>query len=244
MFKRALFWCFIVGFCAFAWTGFALAQTDEQIKDSIVAALVSDARVDASDVTVEVNNGATILRGTVPSYLAATAAYDIALETTGVISVDNRISVFYKPSFTPPTDPELHASILGKLARSPDIDVFDTEIDVESGIVTLRGTVDSYWKMLHAENLVASEAGVVTVNNHLAIVPTEDFIDEDIAKDIIQSLESRSTVSADDVTVSVQDGHVTLTGVVPSWAAKQAAFRAALYSFGVLEVENLIRVVP
>jgi osmotically-inducible protein OsmY len=244
MFRMLPYWCFIVVFSLLAWTNTAVAQLDEQIKENVVEALVSDARVDASDVSVEVNNGEVVLRGTVPSYLAATAAYDVALETAGVISVKNRIAVIYQPPFIPPTDLELRTTILSKLSRSPDIDVLDTEIEVNAGIVTLRGTVDSYWKKLHAQDLVASEAGVIAVNNHLAIVPTGEFIDEDIAEDIMKSLESRSAVSAEHVTVSVQDGHVTLTGVVPSWAAKQAAYRAALFTFGVLEVENLISVVP
>ncbi|WP_045221915.1 BON domain-containing protein [Desulfonatronum thioautotrophicum] len=244
MFLTISRWCFIVVFSSLAWAGPVAAQSDENIKENVVAALVSDTRVDASEITVEVNNGAATLGGTVPSYLAATAAYDVALETTGVTSVDNLISVLYQPPFSPPADPELRATILSKLARNPDINVLDTEITVEAGLVTLRGTVNSYWEKLHAEELVASEAGVVAVNNHLAIVRTDDFMDEEIAADIIQSLESRSAVSADDVTVSVQDGHVTLTGVVPSWAAKQAAFRSALFTFGVVDVQNLISVDP
>jgi osmotically-inducible protein OsmY len=242
--KRYHFGISLIFFIFLAWASLAVAQTDENIKDTIVTALVSDARVDASNVTVEVDGGEVALRGTVPSYLAATAAYDIALETRGVIHVDNLISVTYHPPFSPPTDPELRTTILSELAMSPDIDVVDTEISVQSGVVTMRGTVDSYWKKLHADNLVAFEQGVVDVNNHLAVVPTEDFIDENIAQAIVDSLESRSAVSAEDVTVSVQDGHVTLTGVVPSWAAKQAAFRAALFTFGVVDVQNLISVDP
>jgi osmotically-inducible protein OsmY len=236
--------CFILVFGSLAWADVAAAQPDELVKENIVEALTLDARVDASDITVEVNNGEVILRGTAPSYLAATSASDIALETRGAISVKNRIAVIYQPPFTPPTDAELRNIIVSKLSASPDISILDTKIEVKAGVVTLRGTVGAYWEKIHAEDLVSSEAGVVDVNNHLAIVPTEDFIDEEIAEDIVKSMESRSAVFAEDIDVTVENGHVTLNGVVATWEAKKAAYRAALFTLGVIDIENNILVAP
>jgi osmotically-inducible protein OsmY len=116
------------------------------------------------------------------------------------------------------------------------------EIDVSAGVVTMHGTVDTYWKKLYAEDLVASEPGVIFINNHLAITPAKDGIDKEIANDIVRSLEARAAVSADDVNVRVRNGHVTLTGTVPSWAARRSAHDAATFTAGVVDVENRILV--
>ncbi|MFO7728099.1 MAG: BON domain-containing protein [Desulfonatronovibrio sp.] len=217
-----------------------MALMDEQIKKNVVDELYWDNRVDASKVTVEVNNGRVTLQGEVPTYLASTAAYDDALRILGVIGVDNMLVVRYPVGVTTPTDVEILSEIEKKLARNPDIDILDMDITVDSGEVTLRGTVDAYWKKLHAEDLVASEPGVLIINNHLAIVPAKDVIDQDIAGDIVRSIEARAAVSADDVNVEVLNGHVILTGTVPTWAAREAAYEAAIFTAGVIDVENRI----
>ncbi|MFO7985320.1 MAG: BON domain-containing protein [Desulfatiglandaceae bacterium] len=219
-----------------------MARTDEQIKKDVVDELYWDDRVDASKVTVEVSNVTVTLRGEVPTYFSRTAAYNDTLGIVGVISVRNQLSVRYPTGISVPTDEELESKIRRRLDWNPDIDVLDLEIDVTAGEVTLRGTVDAYWKKIHAEDLVALEPGVVFINNHLAIVPTRDIIDQDIANDIVRSLEARSAVFAEDVNVRVRDGHVVLTGTVPSWTARWSAYDAAKYTAGVVDVDNQLLV--
>lgn len=219
-----------------------MARMDEQIKKDVVDELYWDDRVDASKVNVEVSNGTVTLRGEVPTYFASTAAHDAALGMLGVVNVRNQLAVRYPAGVSVPTDEELETELRRKLAWNPDIDVLDTEIEVSAGVVTLHGTVDAYWKKLYAEELVASEPGVIFINNHLAITPEKDIIDQDIANDIVRSLEARSAVYADDVTVRVRNGHVTLTGTVPTWASRQSAHDAAAFTAGVVNVENRLLV--
>lgn len=164
-----------------------MALMDEQIKKNIVDELYWDNRVDASKVTVEVDEGRVVLRGEVPTYLASTAAHDDALKMLGVVSVDNQLIVSYPVSATVPSDVETLTEIEKKLSRNPGIDILDLEVEVVSGEVTLRGTVDAYWKKLHAEDLAVSEPGVLIINNHLAIVPANDVIDQDIATSSVSS---------------------------------------------------------
>ncbi len=63
-------------------------------------------------------------------------------------------------------------------------------------------------------------------------------VNVEVCNDIVRSLEARSSVYADDVNVRVRNGHVTLTGTVPSWAARVSAHDAAAYSAGSVDVEN------
>jgi len=221
-----------------------MIKTDEQLKKDIIDQLYWDARIDASDITVEVNNSTVTLRGTVPTYLCATAAYSDAADVLGVAAVKNEIQVTYPETFELPTDEEIEARLIERLAANPDINVMDLEVLAVAGTVKLTGTVDAYWKKFHAEKICALESGVVQIENHLTVVPTEKIIDKDIARDIMTTLELKADVEADDVNVEVSDGHVLLNGTLPTWTARQAAHDAALYTPGVTTVENRLFVAP
>ncbi|MFP4397431.1 MAG: BON domain-containing protein [Desulfonatronovibrio sp.] len=219
-----------------------MSLMDEEIKKNVVFELYKDNRVDASNVSVEVNNGEVTLQGELPTYYAFTAAYNNTLKISGVTGVNNQLKVRYPVGTAMPTDAELLSAIESKLFRNPDINIADLNIQVQAGEVVLKGTVDAYWKKVHAEKLASSEPGVVVIKNHLAIVPTRDFVDQDIAEDIIRALESRSVVSANNINVKVSNGEVTLSGTVPDWSARQAAYESAAFTSGVVNVENNITI--
>ena len=213
-------------------------RTDEVIKNSIVYELARDTRIDASKTEVLVENGRVTLSGEVPTLLGKSAATEDALSILGVTEVDNLMGVNYPATFTVPTDAEIKQNILSKLVASPDLDVLDLDVTVDAGVVTVKGTVDAYWKKTFVEDLVTFEAGVTFIENHVVVVPTDDVIDKVIAEDIVASLEERALVDADDIDVSVSDGEVELTGSVPNWAARQTAANAALYTAGIKMLDN------
>jgi len=63
------------------------------LKQQIERALVRNAETDARRITVEVEGGKVILRGTVRSYAEKQAAEDTAWSAPGVTEVDNRIVI-------------------------------------------------------------------------------------------------------------------------------------------------------
>jgi osmotically-inducible protein OsmY len=63
------------------------------LKSQIQKALVRNAQMDASRITVEVQGSEVILRGTVSSYAEKKAAEETARSASGVTEVDNRILV-------------------------------------------------------------------------------------------------------------------------------------------------------
>jgi osmotically-inducible protein OsmY len=221
-----------------------MARTEEQIKRDVVDHLYWDNRVDASDVTVQVSNGTVTLRGTVPTYFAATSALNDAWTVLGVTDVRNNVTVRYPREMKLPTDEEIRTDALNVLARSPDITISDLDIEVDAGRLTVDGSVDSYWKKTHAEDLVGSCPGVISIHNRLTIVPDRDFVDRDIANDIQTAIDRNALVDADDVTIRVRDGRVTLSGTVPTYAARRAANNAALFTAGVRGVINNTVVSP
>ena len=200
--------------------------------------LARDTRIDASKIEVTVDNGRVTLSGEVPTLLGKSAATDDALAILGVTEVNNLTKVNYPPSFTLPTDEEIKENVLSRLIGSPDLDLSDLDVTVDAGVVTLKGTVDTYWKKSFLEDLVAFEAGVTFIENHVAVVPTDDLLDKAIAEDIVASLEERAIVDVDDVDVSVSDGVVALDGSVPNWAVRQTAANAVFYTAGVKTLNN------
>ncbi|MBN1427145.1 MAG: BON domain-containing protein [Anaerolineae bacterium] len=220
-----------------------LKRSDEVIKASVVEHLYWDNRVDASSIEVVVDDGTVTLIGEVPSYQARIAAIDDANSVIGVTSVRNMLRVNY-PNM--PSDDELESNITSKLLLNPDLLSSRFNVGAKQGWVVLEGTVDARWKKIEAENEAASVRGVTGMTNKVAIVTTEDEtlkpIDETIAAGVVDAINRNRKVNIDDVNVKVEDGDVILSGKVPTWEARAAAYQSAIYTFGVTHVDNNLAV--
>ena len=67
------------------------------------------------------------------------------------------------------SDDKIHEEIWELLTNNPDLDASEIELHVESGEVTLTGTVDSRDAKWLSEDLVTSVTGVREVNNRLKV---------------------------------------------------------------------------
>jgi osmotically-inducible protein OsmY len=217
-------------------------RADEGIKQAVVEQLVSDNRLNAAEIQVTVSQGEVGLEGTVLSLGARAAATTDAWGVRGVVGVNNELKVRFPRGYSAPTDSELMNAAREALTWSSQLDSTSIHLGVNDGVVDLDGTVDAYWKKCKAENLVAELGGVVDVVNRLAVVPHDSVVDTSIAAGIAGALDRSALVDAEAVTVSVNQGTVTLSGEVPSWTARLAAHEAAANTLGVVEVRNTIRV--
>lgn len=215
-------------------------RNDEDVKVDVAKQLKWDARIDASEVSIRVNNGKVELEGNVPTMTAKSAAFDDAYLVDGVLSVDNKLDVEIPSVKSTPTDSEIRDNVVTALSINSDVESYKIDVTVDKGWVTLEGTVNAYWEKVSAENEVLDINGVLGVSNNLGVVPTESYLDENIAEDIISALERNVHVNADDIDVKVEDGKVTLDGTVKTYTAKNAAFDSALYTPGVITVNNRI----
>ncbi|MGD9042027.1 MAG: BON domain-containing protein, partial [Desulfobacteraceae bacterium] len=130
-------------------------------------------------------------------------------------------------------------------SRNPFVERRDISVSVINGKVHLYGTVDSFSERTIAEDLASRVKGVVAVENRLTV---EDSLPEGKAKsdwEIKEDIESELSwdpfVDSDEVTVTVSDGVVTLTGTVYSWTERAAASTDA-YQGGALKVQNRLKV--
>lgn len=217
-------------------------RTNEEIKKDVVDQLYWDGRIDASNVKVEVSEGEVVLTGSVPNYTAYQAAHDDAWAMSGVRNVRNDLTIKYPPGVKVPADAEILSNIENLLLWQPNIDSTDMDVIVENGWVTLRGSVDAFWKKIRAEELAMDLAGVLGITNELAVVPTEKFEDKTIAQDIEAAMERNANINTDLIDVEVENGKVTLTGSVPSLKALRSAQRIAEHTPGVLMVDNEIAI--
>ena len=71
----------------------------------------------------------------------------------------------------PLTDDRLHDLVMMKLAGDPDVKGGNIEVDVQKGVVTLKGKVEKDKQKERAERLVKKLKGVTGVTNQLVVTP-------------------------------------------------------------------------
>lgn len=217
--------------------------TDKEIKNNIIDKLQWDGRIDASHLQIDVYEGQVTLYGKVPNYTAKRAVMDHTWSTTDVAAVNDQIMVKYHPTSLPILkDETLAANVDTVLALDSSIDPMDIDVIVENGKVVLEGSVDAYWKKVKAETLVSDMVGVTEVIDKLVVIPDGNYLDKDIAQDLIRIYDKNSYVDTEHLDVQVEDGVITLSGMVPSWAEKRTAFNLANFAYGVRDVIDRITV--
>jgi len=213
-----------------------VATTNQSLAEHIRAQLQWDSRVESLGIDVNVSDRAATLTGTVPNYRSKRAAEEDAWMVGGLREVTNQIEV-QRPSNSPASaDSDIDLRIKNAIAWEPAIDAGKIDVMVSGGVVTLRGSVDAYWKKFQVEDDAYFVPGVVMVINEVAIVPTDRVEDEVIARDIEAAFDRNAIINPDDITVEVNQGTVTLGGNVSSRAEWHAAYTTAMYTGGVTDV--------
>ncbi len=211
-------------------------ETTELRKQDVIDQLVWDDRVNANDVFVNVENGSVQLKGKVPNISAKFAAASDAYMVDGVTSVDNQLKVEFPERETIPEDAQITSNVSNMLLWSDSIDSSDISVKTENGVVTLTGSVNSYWEKAEAEDIAASALGVADVVNLLNVNLTGTFIDAEIETDIENAFRRSLLIDEEKIDVTVVNGLATLTGTVNSYQVKRIALDIASYTAGVTDV--------
>ena len=213
-------------------------KKDEFIKQEITDQLIWDTRVDAGDVIVNVVDGVVKLSGAVPTHTAKIVAEKNACRVADVVRVENLIEVKLLPEIIISADIDITNMIENKLAWDDQIDATNIDIETVNGVVTLTGTVNSYWEKSLAKNLALATKGVKDVENNLAIVSGKIFADNDIENEIKSAFKRNVLIDVDKLDVSVKNGIAHLTGNVPFYPMKEEALNVALMTAGILDVAD------
>lgn len=215
-------------------------EYDKVLKNDIMKILKWDDRVDISEIDVSVKNGNVEIKGSIPSYYARAVVGADVWRIRGVKSLSNQLIVKYTAASNVPThtDSSIRNNVKISLEMNVSIDASNIEVIVQNGIVTLKGFVDAYWKKDIAESIVSEQYGVLDIINKIAIIPTKEYIDKEIADSIITVIDKFYNLKLDDIDVEVTEGKVTLKGRVSDWEAYNAAMDVVRYTTGIVDIDD------
>jgi osmotically-inducible protein OsmY len=144
------------------------------------------------------------------------------------------------------TNEELQLDVMDALEWEPALNATDIGVAARDGVITLTGTVDSYPKMLAAEQAAKKVFGVRAVAEEIKVKPwgSSQKTDTEIAAAAITALKWCNSVPDDKIKVSVEDGWVKLEGQVQWQYQKDEALREVADLNGVKGVSNMITLKP
>ena len=158
---------------------------DEEIRQTITAALARDPYVGHLAVGVQVHGGQALLTGLVDTHFELEHAGEVAAGANGVLDVNNRLEVPQAATEAECPLPVSWRGDAGPAPRSSDLALAarirarycwaaslhdqDVSVQVANGRATLTGTVGTWLaRQLAAEE--ARDAGAHEVNNHLRVL--------------------------------------------------------------------------
>lgn len=197
-------------------------------------------------IKVTVQDGIATLSGSVDLYEYKTDADKRVHKVKGVTAVRNEIEV------AGPTvpDQELQSKLQEKLAydRVGYGNTFNAiTVNVQNGAVTLSGHARTDVDRDSALALVSTYPGVKDVTDNIAVDPTS-IMDDQLRLAVARAVYGYPTLNkyaidpARSIRISVQNGHVELSGVVDSQADKDTANIRANGVPNVFSVQNDLQV--
>jgi osmotically-inducible protein OsmY len=215
------------------------SRTDSDILKAVEDALFYDPRVLPFEIQVAVSSGTVTLSGTVNNLEAKQAAAADAENTIGVNRVNNNIKV--RPAIIPSSE-DLKNRVATVFLNDPYIERFNLDISTFAGTVYLYGTVNTSWEKDRATLLAAGVKGVQSIINNIDFEHQWTWKpDWEILEDVKDEIFWSPFVDSDKVTVTVDNGIVTLTGTVSTYSERQTAEDNA-YEGGAKDVSNKLKI--
>jgi osmotically-inducible protein OsmY len=140
------------------------------------------------------------------------------------------------------TDEILQKDVQESLKWEPQLQAAEIGVIAKEGVVTLTGTVDSYYKKSEAEKAVKKVHGVKAIVEEIAVRPStsKSISDSYLAAKILELFKSNFSIPDKKIFVFVEKGWVTLEGSVNWNYQKEAAKNAVTGLDGVRGISNHI----
>jgi osmotically-inducible protein OsmY len=144
------------------------------------------------------------------------------------------------------TDTQVHHDVLEELKWDSRVDETEVGVQVDTGVITLTGTVSSWAKRMAAQEAARRVIGVLDVANDIKVKVPGGLTrtDTEIAQAVRQALEWDVFVPEEKISSTVSDGWVTLDGTVERWSQRDDAEGAVRNLTSVKGVVNRITVKP
>ena len=217
----------------------------------------------AFELSVKVDGNKALLEGKVENGVAKDLAAQIAQDVEGIAHVDNRIVVdanYVRPTATTNErsfgekvgDATITATVKSKLLWNSHTDGLDIHVDTNNGKVALTGSATTGAEKDLAGRVAKETDGVVGVTNDITLSAKpgatatpkasgeqaeQALSDTWVTSKVRSSLMFTRGISSFDISVTTQNGVVSLKGAVDSAAERELAVRVARDVRGVKKVD-------
>lgn len=144
---------------------------DAELRARIEAQLAAAVQAEGADIRIAVRDGRVILQGRVRLLEQSLRAEQSVWRTSGVVDVDNELRVV--PG-TSGGDAEIERQVRRLLKGDGDFLDTNLELQVEAGVVRLRGLFQDPTDVLDLKHRIASIAGVLEVEIEAFLVARRD----------------------------------------------------------------------
>jgi osmotically-inducible protein OsmY len=234
-----------VNLVAFAGATGTLAQSKSSTADADIKAAVmkeiSGLDYGGQRPTITVSGGVIMLSGTVSSLWLKEETINRALKVPGRTELQSELSIA-----TAESDAKLAAEVVKRVTGYDRFTVYDDfQGSVKNGIVHLSGAVTEEKKLTDVVERVAKIRGVQAIDNKVTVLPAnrgDDQLRVAIATAIYRNPEFENYSMANPpIHVIVNNGYVTLTGIVRSEVEKIKAHQSAASVFGSIKIDDRVR---
>jgi osmotically-inducible protein OsmY len=208
---------------------------DTDLAASVSDELYWDPKIDNTAIAVSADDGTITLRGTVGSLRQRREAQKAAQRVIGVVSVDNKLQVKLMND-EKRADAELRGDVLQALVLDSLVPS-TVDAKVADGFVTLTGTADWQYQRDEAEHVASNIVGTLDVVDEIELTYPKPNAG-DVRESIKSAFRRNAALDADDLSVTTDDGSVTIKGTVSSWAQHDEAIDAAWAAPGVTTVHD------
>jgi len=212
-------------------------KTDSELRHDVEQALEWEPAIDERYIGVSVVDDVVTLTGHVSTFSERWKAERTVERVAGVRGVANKLEVRLKGERT---DTEIAKDAVHALKADITVPADHITVKVDRGWVTLTGDVRWDFERRAAERAIRNLAGIVGITNLITIKPRIE--PENVKQRIEETFKREAALDAQNITVTVSGGEVTLRGTVRSWLERYEAERAAGAAPGVTAVHNHITV--
>jgi osmotically-inducible protein OsmY len=144
------------------------------------------------------------------------------------------------------SDQQIQKDVLAELAWESCVNATHIGVEVDHGVVTLSGHVESFAEKWGAERATKRVSGVraVAIEMDVKLKDASKRTDSDIALSAVNALEWQSNVPKNAIQISVENATITLSGEVTWDHQREAATAAVRHLLGVRGIVNQILVKP
>ncbi len=223
------------------------SRSDTELSNDIASALQWDTLVDDALVQVSVKNGKVSLKGTVGSAAEKTRAINHAW-LPGIKEVDADLLKVNRwardrdlraEKYIRKPDDKIKNAVEKAILYDPRVLSTQVNTQVDSGLVTLRGNVNTLSAKQAAAQDARNTVGVIRVKNQIKVSPLPEILsDEELEQKIQNKFKRDAYVQAFEITANVSSGIVNLYGTVDTYFEKARAEDLASEVPGVYAVNN------